>query len=99
MTALLQSAATFGRGTRYKIGFVALVYLDLMLTLFALQHGFSELNPFMERMLSRPWELFLVKVVAPPSIAWLAPAKFLLPSIGFVLAAMGWNLVALAELL
>ena len=87
-----RSVATFGHGTRWKFGFIALVYLDLLLTLFAVQHGYSELNPIMTRLLSRPEELLLVKGLAAPIIAWLVPAQLLLPSVGVLLALAGWNI-------
>jgi len=97
MTGLRQSAATFNRGALSKFGFIALAYLDLLLTLVAMQHGFSEMNPFMARFLTKPMELFLVKVAAPPFIAWLVPSKLLLPSIALVLAITGWNIAELVS--
>ena len=69
----------------------------MVLTLFAWHQGFGEANPFMLRFLSKPGELLLVKVVAPPFIVWLVPAKLLLPSIGFMLAVIGWNIAGLLE--
>ncbi len=95
MAILRQSVATLERGLPSKIGFVALVYIDLVLTLFAIQHGFSEINPFMVQMLSRVELLVLAKVVAPLFIAWFVPAKFLLPSIGFMVIVLGWNIATL----
>lgn len=95
MTYLRHSVATFSRGTLFKIGFIALVYLDLVLTLFALQHGFTEMNPFMVRLLSKPAELVLVKVTAPPLIAWLVPSPLLLPAIALTLGVSGWNIASL----
>jgi hypothetical protein len=74
---------------------VALVYVDLVLTLFALQHGFTSVNPFMVRLLSQPELLLLAKVLAPLFIAWLVPSRLLLPSIGFMIAVVGWNIGAL----
>ena len=85
------SLATLSHAATWKIGFVTLIYLDLLLTLFATQHGFTEMNPFMARLLSRPGELYLVKVVVPLCIVWVVPAKLLLPSIGFMLFVVGWN--------
>ena len=98
MTALRQSVATFSHGTLFKVGFILLCYLDLLLTLFALQHAFTELNPVMLRFLSRPGELVLAKMIAPPVIAWLVPDRFLLPSIGFLLAVTAWNVSGLVTL-
>lgn len=91
MVELRQSVATFSRGANFKLSFVFLVYLDLVLTLLAVGHGFNEMNPFMQRMLSRPAELTLVKGVAPLVIAWLVPAKLLVPAIALLLFVVGWN--------
>ena len=89
---LRESTATFGRGGSFKLAFVGLIYLDLMLTLLALQLGFTEMNPFMLRLITRPEQLLLVKVVLPPLIAWLVPARLLLPAIIVLLAVSGWNI-------
>ena len=35
--------------------------------------------------------MLLSRVVAPLFIAWLVPAKLLLPSIALMLAVTGWN--------
>ena len=89
--AFRQSAATFSSGTSYKVTFVILMYLDLVLTLFALSIGFTEMNPIMADLQARPAGLLVVKVLMPPLIAWLVPAKLLLPSIGLLFAVVGWN--------
>ncbi len=91
MLTLRESVATFRSGTLSKISFVSLVYLDLLGTLYAVNHGFIEVNPFMALLLNRPGELFLVKVVAPLASAWLIPAKLLLPSIALMLLVIGLN--------
>lgn len=98
LSALRSSTATFSRGTAYKIGFVALIYLDLLLTVFALRHGASEMNPVMLRLLDNPLELGLVKVVIPVFIAWLVPSMLLLLSIAFMAGVTGWNLTQLLSL-
>jgi len=91
MVELRQSVATFSHGANSKLSFVFLVYLDLVLTLLAVGNGFSEMNPFMQRMLAKPAELALVKGVAPLFIAWLVPAKLLIPAIVLMLGVIGWN--------
>ena len=91
VTALRQYAGTFGSGIEWKLGFVVLVYLDLVLTLVAIQLGFNEVNPLMVRFLSRPEELIIIKVILPPIIAWLIPARLLAPSLAFMLLVAGWN--------
>ncbi len=91
MALLRSSVATFRHGTRYKTGFVALMYFDVALTFFAVQAGFGEINPIMAGLMASPWKLVLVKGVAPLALAWLLPARLLLPSIGFMLAVALWN--------
>ncbi len=91
MLALRESVATFRSGTFFKLSFVGLVYLDLLATLYAVNHGFIEMNPIMAQLMNRPGELFLVKVVAPLAIAWLIPSKLLLPSIALLLLVTGLN--------
>ncbi len=86
------------QATLPKAGFLLLVYVDLLLTLFAVSHGFNEMNPMMVHYLSKPWELFFVKVVAPPFIAWAVPGKFLIPSIVLMLVVTAWNVAALLSL-
>ncbi len=92
VASLRESTATFARGTSYKVVFIALIYVDLLLTLFALRHGMTEQNPFMIRLLQSPWELGFVKVIAPIFIAWLVPSRLLLLSIVFMTIVAGWNL-------
>ena len=99
MLALPQSVATFGYGTGYKLCFVALIYLDVVLTLFAMQRGFTEMNPYMAQMLASPQWLLLVKGLVPLIIAWLVPGKLLLPSIGLMGAVSMWNASELLALL
>lgn len=99
MTTLGRSAATFAHGTAWKLGFVTLMYVDLALTLIAIQNGFIELNPFVDRLLSRPGELYLLKVAAPFLLAWLAPARLLIPSIAFLGVVALWNVSQLLALL
>lgn len=92
VTVLSQSLGTFTRGTFFKTSFLLLIYLDLLLTLVALNLGYVEMNSYMLRLLSRPPELLMVKVVMPVLIAWLVPAPLLLPAVSFMLAVSGWNI-------
>jgi hypothetical protein len=98
MLALRQSVATFGHGTVYKLCFIGIIYLDLVLTLFAMERGFTEVNPYMVRLLASPESLLLVKVMAPILIAWLVPGRLLLPSIGLMVAVSAWNVGELMPL-
>ena len=92
MAAISQSLGTFTRGTLFKASFLVLFYLDLLLTLVALDLGYIEMNSYMLRLLSRPPELLMVKGVTPVLVAWLVPAPLLLPAIGFMVAVSGWNI-------
>ena len=91
MSDLRLTAATFARGTSYKLTFVALSAVDLLLTRYALGNGYVELNPVLDALQHRPVELLLLKVVAPVAIAWLVPARLLLPSVGLLFAVVGWS--------
>jgi hypothetical protein len=96
VTELRATAATFSRGTSYKMAFVGLGLADLLITLYALSLGHSEMNPVFNSLRSNPMGLFLLKVGAPMAIAWLVPGKLLLPSIALLFAVLGWNLAELA---
>ena len=95
MLALRQSTATFAHGTALKVVFIAVAFIDLLLTMSAVQQGFVEMNPIMVRALGNPLELVMLKVMAPVFIAWLAPDKLLIPSIGLLMAVTGWNMAQL----
>ena len=95
---LLASAATFSRGTRYKVAYLLLAYADLVLTLYALGHGYQELNPYVAAMQDNPVTLFVTKAAGPMAIAYVAPAKLLVPSIAFLAVIACWNLSVLAGL-
>ena len=95
LTTMLESATTFGRDTLFKIGFISLGYVDLLLTLVAMRRGFTEINPIMAWMLGYPVVLLLAKVAAPVVIAWLVPGRLLSPSIALLSAILGWNVARL----
>ena len=95
MGELRLSFATFAHGTGYKVTFLALAYLDLALTLYALSVGHVELNPLVAGLQDRPLGLLFVKVGMPVLIAWLVPARLLLPSIALLFAVTGWNVASL----
>jgi hypothetical protein len=86
------SIATFQQGTSLKISYLCLACGDLVLTAYAFAAGFTELNPLIARLETRPLELVVVKGVVPALIAWLVPAKLLLPSIALLAAIVAWNI-------
>ena len=88
---LRATAATFSRGTSYKVAFVALGLVDLFMTLYALSAGYTEQNPLFASLQDNPLGLFFLKVAGPLAIAWLVPARLLVPSIVLLLAVIGWN--------
>ena len=95
MTELRATTATFARGTSYKMTFIALGVLDLLLTLYALGQGHIELNPVFSGLQDNTAGLLMLKVAGPVAIAWLVPAKLLLPSIALLFAVVGWNFAEL----
>ena len=85
------SAATFRQCTVEKISFVLLNQLDLVLTLLAINLGFSELNPLIRYLVGMPVMLLIVKFAIPLLIAWLIPGRLLLPAILLLSLVVGWN--------
>lgn len=92
MSSLLSSAATFNRGVAEKVSFVALQGLDVLLTLYAVSLGLSELNPLINSFLNAPVQFVLFKIISPIIIAWLVPGKLLLPAIAFIALVVCWDL-------
>lgn len=89
---MLREVASFRQGTWLKVSFILLAYSDLVFTIFALKLGFSELNPYMERIATQPLAVFLVKGVPSVGIAWLVPSRLLLPAIAFMSFVISWNI-------
>ena len=92
MNSLLCSAATFNRGVAEKVSFVVLQGLDVLLTLYAVSIGLSELNPLISSSLNSPIQFILLKVLSPILIAWLVPGKLLIPAIVFIALVVCWDL-------
>ena len=89
---LRASALTFRTGTKEKIAYIVLNWIDLSLTLFAMTIGANELNPLMRNMFSNPVYLNSTKLLIPTALAWLLPSKVLWPSIGLLILVVGWNI-------
>ena len=64
-----------------RLGYVLAQQLDLAMTLFAVSRGHTELNPFMQSILNSPPQLIAFKLIIPMLIAWLIPAKYILPGL------------------
>ena len=76
----------------YKVLYVFLQTMDLGMTLIAAYLGYTELNPFVNSVLSSPLHMILIKILIPLGIVLLVPGKFLIPAVGLQLAIIGWNL-------
>jgi hypothetical protein len=88
---LMASAFTFRVGTREKLAFIVLNWIDLSLTLFAMTIGANELNPVMRNLFNNPVYLYSAKLLIPTFLAWLLPGKILWPSIALLLLVVAWN--------
>jgi len=95
IAGILSSALTFRRGTKEKVSFIVLNWVDLSLTLFALTIGAHEMNPLMRSLFESPVLMYAAKLVVPMFLAWLLPAKILIPSIGLLVVIVGWNITQL----
>ena len=87
------------RGIALKVSYVFLHQLDIVLTIFAMQHGLSELNPLMRGLLDSPLQLVVAKFVIPLLIAWFIPSKLLVPAVLLMCLVIGWNVKELFLLL
>ncbi|RLC94277.1 MAG: hypothetical protein DRI40_07595 [Chloroflexi bacterium] len=96
---LFGSIATFRSCTAEKVSFVLLNQLDLILTLWAISLGLSELNPWVNALVSTPALLVLVKAVVPLFIAWLVPGRLLLPASALLAAVVAWDISQLLAFL
>lgn len=93
MTSSLLRSAVMRGGMAERIWFVILNQVDLILTVFAVSIGLTELNPWMRNLLAAaPIQLFLVKSAIPSVIAWFVPGKLLIPSIALLLFVVTWDL-------
>jgi hypothetical protein len=89
----------FRRGLSLRVTYMALQLVDCLMTVLAVNGGYQELNPVMRGMLGSPLELVAFKVVVPLAIAWLVPAKLLIPALVLLLAVIGLNVRELLVLL
>ena len=75
----------------FKLIYLSLHLVDLVLTVTAAHYGFPELNPFMRASLSSPSQLAIFKFGIPLLISWLVPGKLLIPGIVLLFGIVGWN--------
>lgn len=91
--------AEWRKGLGVKMAYVLLHQADIVLTSFALTAGFQEINPVIRASLETPVQILALKLLIPVLIAWLVPARLLIPAIVLLLAIVGFNLAQLATLL
>ena len=93
------SVAEWQKGLSIKVAYVLLHQADILLTNFAISAGFKEFNPMIRGLLDAPVQLLVFKLIIPLIIAWLVPAKLLLPALVLLLVVIGLNLAQLSFLL
>jgi hypothetical protein len=93
------SVAEWKKGLSIKVAYVLLHQADILLTNFAISAGFKEFNPVIRGLLDAPVQLLVFKLIIPLIIAWLVPAKLLLPALVLLLVVIGLNLTQLSLLL
>jgi len=93
------SVAQWKKGLSIKVAYVLLHQADILMTNFAISAGFKELNPVIRGLLDTPVQLLVFKLIIPLIIAWLVPAKLLLPALVLLLVVIGLNLTQLSFLL
>lgn len=91
--------AEYKKGLSLRVTYVVLQTVDLLMTWYAVQAGYEELNPVIRGFLDSPGKLILFKLVIPLGIAWLVPAKLLLPALLLLLGIIGFNITELFLLL
>ena len=82
-----------------KASYVFLHQVDIILSIFAVSIGLTELNPLIRNLLDAPLQLLCVKLIIPLLIAWLIPTKLLIPAIVFLFMVVCWNVKELLLLL
>jgi hypothetical protein len=81
----------FRKGLSLRVAYMALQLADCLMTVLAVNSGFQEMNPVMRGMLGSPLQLVTFKLVVPLAIAWLVPARLLIPALVLLLAVIGLN--------
>jgi hypothetical protein len=81
----------FWKGLSLRVAYMALQLADCLMTVFAVNAGFEEINPVMRGLLGSPLQLVTFKLLVPLAIAWLVPAKLLIPALVLLLAIIGLN--------
>jgi hypothetical protein len=81
----------FRKGLSLRVAYVALQLVDCLMTVLAVNAGFEELNPVMRGIIDSPVQMVTIKLVLPLVIAWLVPAKLLIPAMVLLMVIIGLN--------
>ena len=91
--------AEFRKGLSLRVAYMALQLIDCLMTVLAVNAGFEEMNPVMRGLLGSPVQLVTFKLIVPLAIAWLVPARLLLPALALLLVIIGFNVKELLLLM
>jgi len=91
--------AEFRKGLSLRVAYMALQLIDCLMTVLAVNAGFEEMNPVMRGLLGSPVQLLTFKLIVPLAIAWLVPARLLLPALALLLVIIGFNVKELLLLM
>ena len=91
--------AEFRKGLSLRVAYMALQLIDCLMTVLAVNAGFEEMNPVMRGLLGSPVQLVTFKLIVPLAIAWLVPARLLLPALVLLLVIIGFNVKELLLLM
>jgi hypothetical protein len=93
------TVAEYKKGLSLRIAYVVLQLADLLMTWFAVQAGYEELNPIVRGFLATPLQLVMFKFFVPLAMAWLVPSRLLLPALVLLMGIIGFNITELFLLL
>ncbi len=89
----------FRKGLSLRVTYVAFQLIDCLMTVLAVNAGYQELNPVMRGLLGSPTQLLTCKIIVPLAIAWLVPARLLIPALVLLVGVIGLNIKELFMLL
>jgi hypothetical protein len=81
----------FRKGLSLRVAYIGLQLADYLMTVFAANAGFEEINPVMRGLLGSPLQLITFKLIIPIAVAWLVPARLLIPALVLLLVIIGLN--------
>jgi hypothetical protein len=78
-------------GWQYKLTYLLLQQIDLIMTMFAIPIGFSEMNPVMRHALASPLQMITLKTIVPLIVVLLIPPRWLIPAICVIAFVVMWD--------